>query len=143
MVIIQARSFLRHWQTRIQSEILGTTDANLRHLRCYDIFQHAHLYGISATLHAVAYITCVVFFFSRQIEEAKENADREVRAVKAEKERLDGELRELRRENSHLAEQNADVKKIQERLAVENEELKAKLKDAETKVTAEADKVNT
>ena len=83
------------------------------------------------------------FFFSRQIEEAKENADREVRAVKAEKERLDGELRELRRENSHLAEQNADVKKIQERLAVENEELKAKLKDAETKVTAEADKVNT
>ena len=81
--------------------------------------------------------------FSRQIEEAKENADHEVRAIKAEKERLDGELKGLRREKTSLAEQQAEGKKIQERLAAENEELKTKLKEAETKVATQAEKVDT
>lgn len=52
-------------------------------------------------------------------------------------------MKEIKREKVHLLQENSNVKKIQEQQASEIEELKAKLKDLETKDSAQAEKTDT
>lgn len=83
-------------------------------------------------------------YSAREVEAAKEDAEKKVREVNAQKERIDGELKEIKREKATLVGQVADVKSEKDKIAAENEELRNRLKDVEARLSSHADsKVDT